>query len=261
MNEKSKGMEDEERNEDLYKSFLDPKFPLLKKFRQMAPGSNKHCENVMSLCEGIALELGINENLLKVAARYHDVGKINYPEAFSENQNGENIHDNLDPKISYHIITKHVCDSVLYLLQIPSMPRKILEIISQHHGNTVLKFFHKKDGGDNKDMYRYKSQPPKSIEAVILMICDSVEATARALASNGKLNNTSDMKSVVDSTIKRLVDDDQLDDVRVRELKIIKKVLYKELENIYHKRILYEDEDEESENNRKEEKEEDLEVI
>lgn len=257
MNDKSNGMEDEEKNDELYKSFLDPKFPLLKKFRQIAPGTNKHCENVMSLCEGIALELGINENLLKVAARYHDIGKINYPEAFSENQNGENIHDNLDPQISYHIITKHVCDSVLYLLQIEMMPRKVLEIVSQHHGNTVLKFFHDKDGGNKEDMYRYKCQPPKSIEAVILMICDSVEATARALASNGKLNNTDDMKSVVDSTLKRLVDDDQLDDVRVKELKIIKKVLYRELENIYHKRILYEDDTD----NKEDKKDEELEVI
>jgi membrane-associated HD superfamily phosphohydrolase len=76
------------------------------------------------------------------------------------------------------------------------------------------------------------------------MICDSIEATARSLASNGKLEKSDDKKSVINNTINRLMDDDQLDDVKVGDLKKIRRVLYKELENKYHKRELYGDEDE-----------------
>jgi len=234
----------EEKN-TLYRSLLDPKSEYLKKFRELAPGSYKHCENVASFCESVSLELGLDEDLMKVAARFHDIGKINYPEAFSENQNGSNIHDNLDPSVSYNIITKHVGDTILYLLQIEDMPREVLKIISQHHGNTVLKFFYEKSGSNIEDIYRYKCLSPQSIEAAVLMLCDSVEATARALANNGKLNDSKDRKSVVDLTVRRLMEDSQLDDMKVGELKIVKKVLYKELENVYHKRELYGEEEDE----------------
>ena len=233
-----------EKMSTLYRSLLDPKSEYLKKFRDLAPGSYKHCENVASFCESVSLELGLDEDLMKVAARFHDIGKINYPEAFSENQNGSNIHDNLDPSVSYQIITKHVGDTILYLLQIENMPKEVLNIISQHHGNTILKVFYEKSGSSVDDMYRYKCLPPQSIEASVLMLCDSVEATARALANNGKLNDSKDRKSVVDLTVRRLMEDSQLDDMKVGELKTVKKVLYKELENVYHKRELYDEDDE-----------------
>ena len=228
---------------DILRSFLDPKFPYLEEFRKMAPGTHKHCVNTASFCESIALDLKIDEVVLKVAAMYHDIGKINNPDIFSENQNGKkSIHDDLDPLISYELITRHVGDSILYLLQIENMPRGVLDIISQHHGNTVLKFFYKKSDTKIDDLFRYKCSPPQSVEAAILMICDSVEATARALANNGSLDTTSDRKKVVDATIQRLMDDDQLDNMKVGELKIVKRVLCRELENTYHKREIYGDE-------------------
>jgi len=223
----------------LYRSLLDAKSAHLQKFRELAPGTFKHCDNVANFCESVALELGLDVDLMKVAAKYHDIGKLNYPEAFSENQNGKNVHEDLDPTVSYQIITRHVGDSILYLLQVEGMPREVLDIISQHHGNSILSFFYKRSGGSIEDLYRYKSIPPQNIEAAVLMLCDAVEATARALASNGKLENTSDRKAVVNTTVQRLMDDGQLDNMKVGELKVVKRVLQKELENIYHKREVY----------------------
>jgi len=224
------------------KYLLDPKLPLLEKFREKSPGTFQHCKNVAGFCESVALEIGLDIDLLNIAGMYHDVGKMNYPEAFSENQDGKNIHDNIEPSISFQLITRHVGDSVLILLQIPEMPREILDIVAQHHGNTVLRYFYNKSNSDLDDIYRYKCPQPKTIEAAVLMICDSVEATAKSLSNSGELSEQTDRKSVVDSTIRRLVDDNQLDEMKVGHLKSIRKVLYKELEGIYHKREVYGDE-------------------
>ena len=226
------------------RDFLDPKYHILEKFRELAPGSDKHCQNVMALCESVAMDLGMSSDVIKVAARYHDIGKMNNPEAYSENQNGSNIHDNLDPMISYQLITRHVGDSILYLLQIENMPKKVLEIISQHHGNTILRFFYDKSGAKIENIYRYKCEQPTSLEAAILMICDVIEATARSLSINGQLDKTPDRTSVVNKSIQRLMDDGQLDNMKVGELKVVKKTLTREMESIYHKRVVYGDEKE-----------------
>jgi len=197
----------------------------------------------MNFCDSIANELSLDIQLMKAAAMYHDIGKMNNPKAFGENQNGDgNIHNDLDPIVSYHLITRHVGDSILILLQIPDIPQKLLEIISQHHGNTVLRYFYNKSNSEIDDIYRYKCKSPQSIEAAVLMICDGVEATAKGLYNNGDMQEKEDRRNVVSSTIKRLVEDDQLDEMKVGELKTIKRVLYKELDSLYHKREVYEDE-------------------
>lgn len=225
------------------KDLLDPKLPLMEKFRELAPGTFKHSQNVSLLCESVALELDIDPILLKVAGVYHDLGKMNAADVFSENQTDEkSIHDELDPMISYHLITRHVGDSILIMLQQLEdfeEKNKLLEIMSQHHGNTVLQFFYKKSKLKVDDKFRYKTTPPQSIEAAILMICDSVEATARSLDSVDDLKESKDRRAVVNKTVDRLMQDYQLDDIKVGELRKIKSVLYKELENIYHKREVY----------------------
>lgn len=226
------------------RKFLNPKIPILSMFRDKAPGTFKHSVNVSMLCESVALALNLDVDLMKVSAMYHDIGKVNYPSAFSENQNGKNIHDDLDPWISYQIITRHVPDSVLILLNLKGMDDDVMKIVSQHHGDTILRYFYDKAGKDVvDDIFRYKCEKPKSIEAAVLMICDSVEATSRSLASNGALEKTEQRRSVVDSTVRRLSNDDQLDDMKVGQLKIVKKTLFKELENIYHKREPYPEDD------------------
>jgi membrane-associated HD superfamily phosphohydrolase len=168
---------------------------------------------------------------------------MNSPDLFSENQVGKNPHDDLDPQISFHLITRHVGDTTLMLLQIPDFPEKIklMQIVSQHHGNSILRFFHQKAKPAAEDAFRYKCLPPQTIEAAVLMICDSVEATSRALDSNEKLEETKDRRSVVNTTVERLTNDKQLEEIKVGEIRRIKSVLFKELENMYHKRELYGD--------------------
>lgn len=236
----------EEKNFNL-KDLIDPKFPMMEAFKQNAPGTYKHCQNVEDLVEPIAIKLELEVDKMMVAARYHDFGKVNHSKAFSENQNGENLHDDLDPYVSYQIITKHVGDTVLYLLQVPEMPRDIIEWISQHHGDTVLRYFWDKAGRDDRDKWRYRCPKPSCIEAAVLMICDSVEATARSMASNGKLTSRGEKEKVVLDTISRLEMDGQLDNVLVGQIRVIKEVLIEELETIYHTREVYPEETEEKE--------------
>ena len=236
-------MEDKTKPDYDLKKFLDASYPLLETFRKIAPGTFTHSDNVSDLCEAVGLELGLNTDVMAAIGKYHDIGKMNFPEAFSENQNGTNIHDNLEPNISYHIITRHIGDTAVILINEKDFPRELIEMVLQHHGNTVLSFFYRKSGGNVDEMYRYKCKKPQTIEAAVLMICDSVEAMARSLASSGKLENVDDRKGVVNNTVNRLMDDLQLDDITVGEVRRVRKVLFKELENIYHKRVPYPDEE------------------
>jgi cyclic-di-AMP phosphodiesterase PgpH len=230
--------EKEERN--IYKEIIDPDYPLLVEFKELAPGTYRHCMNILTFCESIAKELNLDVDLMRAASLYHDIGKINSPKVFSENQNGTNIHDSLEPKTSYHLITRHVGDGILILLQIPDMTIELLNIISQHHGNTVLKYFYDKDDVD-EDKYRYKCSAPTTLESSVIMIADSVEATTRSLHNNGKMGDVDDKMKVIEKTIDRLINDNQLDELKVGDLKKIKNVLHKELQTMYHKREDYDE--------------------
>jgi putative nucleotidyltransferase with HDIG domain len=238
-----------------YKKLLDNDHPLLTKFKDVAPGSNKHCQNTSVLCESVAMELGLDVDLMKLVGRFHDIGKINNPLHFSENQSSkENIHDELEPNISYQLITRHVSDGVMILFQ-NDFPTEAIKIISEHHGDSILKQFHQKDPKAPEDNYRYKSRKPTTTEAVVLMIVDSVEATSRAMFIKKSENedNGDFINRVIDETVERLDDDDQLDKVLHGDIKKIKRILAKELDSIYHKRVSYSEEDLE-ENGKKENK-------
>jgi len=221
---------------------LDSKYSLLQEFRDRCPGTFKHSQSLMSMIEGICLALDLDADKMKVAALYHDVGKMFAPKYFSENQlEDENIHDNLAPEVSYQTITRHVSDSVMVLVNNPDFPREIIEIISQHHGTTILKyFFDKAKKGAKEESFRYKTTKPTCIESMVLMVCDAIEATSRALAQAGKF----DPNKVINETLQRLVDDGQLDEVTMKlgDLKKIKHALAKELEGVYQKRVDYEEE-------------------
>jgi putative nucleotidyltransferase with HDIG domain len=220
---------------------LDSKYPLLQEFRDACPGTFKHSQSLMSMIEGVSIALDLDEDKMKVAALYHDVGKMFAPKYFSENQlENENPHDNLEPTVSYQIITRHVSDSVAILINNPDFPREIIETISQHHGTTLLKYFYNKDKDKESD-YRYKTTEPNSIESMVLMVCDAIEATARALVQAGKF----DPNAVINDTIQRLIDDGQVDGVTMKlgDLKKIKTALAKELEGMYQKRVEYPEED------------------
>ena len=228
------------------KALLDAKYPFMEKLRDRAPGTYKHCQNVSSLCEAVALELDIDPTLMRVLGMYHDAGKIAFPECFYENQNGSgNMHDELDPMISFHLLTKHIADSALILVQLTDFPKELIAPITQHHGNTIIKSLANKADAD-EEMFRYRNtSPPSTLEAAILMICDSVEATIRSKEHSSDLD-VDNIREIIRNTTERLEGDDQLDEVRVGDLKKIKKALQRDLESKYHKRDskAYENDDE-----------------
>jgi hypothetical protein len=219
------------------KILLDAKYPLMEKLRDRAPGTYKHSQNVANLCESVALELNIDPNLMKVLGMYHDIGKISYPECFYENQNGSgNMHDKYDPITSFHLLSKHVSDSALILVQIKDFPSELIIPITQHHGNTTIKSLANKANAD-ENLFRYKNTcPPTTLEAAVLMICDSVDATIRSKEFSNENITLNSIRDIIEDTIQRLVDDEQLDEIRVGDLKHIKKSLQKDIESKYHKR-------------------------
>lgn len=230
---------------EIDKKLLDTSFPLIDKFKEIAPGTFKHCQSVSIICESIAIELDMNVDLLKCAGLYHDIGKMNNPKCFSENQDADNMHDELDASVSYQLITRHVGDSINKVLQVKGMPIEVMQIISQHHGDTVMKVFFDKSKSKNEDEYRYKCEKPQSPEASILMIVDSCEAMVRAIMNSSDFkdeDNTDIITNSVAGIIDRLIDDGQLDNMKIGTLKVAKRIIIKELETAYHKRLVYGDE-------------------
>jgi len=218
------------------KALLDAKYPFLEKFREKAPGTFQHCQNVSDLCEAVALELGLDTDIAKVLGQYHDAGKITFPEAFYENQNeSKNVHDDLDPLVSFHIISKHVSDSALILIQLDDFPTELIPPIVQHHGTTVLASLFNKSEHKTDAAFRYRNTtPPESLEAIVLMICDSVEATIRSIEhTDGKIENIED---IVYNTIDRFEKDGQIDELRIGHSKKIKRALITTLKAKYHSR-------------------------
>lgn len=223
---------------DALKDLLDPTYPILAKFKELCPGSYKHSQNLASMIEGIAIDLKLDVTFMKVAATYHDVGKIFNPKYFTENQlEDENPHEKLDPKMSFQIISRHVSDTALILLNDENFPRELIRISSQHHGSSVMKYFFDKSGSDIDDYFRYKSEKPTCVESAILMICDCIEARSRSEVQAGRF----DPSEVIEDTINQLLSDGQLDDVvmRLGDLQKIKDALARELEGSFQKRVDY----------------------
>lgn len=221
--------------------------PILDTFKNVASGTDRHCINVGILCEAVGKRItGVNLDELIVAARVHDIGKCNNPIYFSENQDSDNIHDDLEPNVSFQFISRHVADGVMKLLQM-GFPTEIIKIMSEHHGDSIVSGIYGKAKKVSKTVdeshYRYRSIKPSSTEACILMICDVVESATKALSNAGKLD---DAKATIDSLINNMIDDEQLDILTLGHIRVIKLVLLKEIESIYHKRVDYEEETEES---------------
>jgi putative nucleotidyltransferase with HDIG domain len=230
------------------KDVLETSYPLLQKFREACPGTYKHSQAIASMVEGIALDLKLDVTFMKIAATYHDIGKMMNPMCFTENQlDQENLHDNLDPMVSYHLISRHVSDTAFILLHDGNFPDDLIRIASQHHGTSVMKYFFNKSGIDIDDHFRYKGTKPTCVESAVLMICDCLEARSRSEAQNRQ--SSFDPQIIIEDTINELMEDGQLDDVvmRLGNLQKIKVALAKELQGTYQKRVDYSKSKEEKE--------------
>jgi putative nucleotidyltransferase with HDIG domain len=218
--------------------YLDPDYPLLKEFRTKCPGTFKHSQTVASMVEGVCLALELDVTKMKVAAYYHDIGKMFHPEYFTENQlEDENAHDKLEPYVSFLIISRHVSDTALILLR-SEFPSDLIRMACQHHGTSVVQYFFDKSKTDLEDRYRYSGENPKTIESMVLMICDHLEARSRSMMQHDK---NFDPTSLINQVWESLESDRQIAEVvmKLGDVATLKEALAKELGAMYQKRVDY----------------------
>ncbi len=223
---------------------MDSTFHLLKEFREKAPGSHKHAQSLVSMVENVCAAIDIDADILKMAAMYHDIGKMWSPSLFTENQGKDNVHDGLPPWTSCELITKHVSDTIAILF-INEFPKDVIRIASQHHGTCVVQAIFEKakveDSNANPDAFRYKTQNPDSLKSLILMFCDQVEATSRAIYASDSDNI--EPAVFVLNIYNKLHTDGQFDNVQVLlgKLKKIQAALITDVSSNFQKRIKYEE--------------------
>jgi putative nucleotidyltransferase with HDIG domain len=222
---------------------MDAQYPLMIILREKCSGTFAHSKNVSGFMEALGVELKLNVPYMKMAGMYHDIGKVVNPKYFIENlaDGDNNPHDKIEPFISHKIITSHIGNTAQILVNDGNIPLEVIQWCTQHHGNSVLKFFFNQSGKKSEDAYRYKNcTPPASLEAGLLMISDHLEAKCRSLSQADKLN---DVASVVDEVFEELMADRQLDNIelpRLSYIRVIKEILTRELDGIYRsKRIDY----------------------
>ncbi|GFH62532.1 MAG: membrane-associated HD superfamily hydrolase [Candidatus Desulfovibrio kirbyi] len=217
--------------------------PLMQNLMVTIPGTYHHSLLVANLVEAGAKAIGANSLLCKVAALYHDVGKLAYPEYFIENQfGGANKHDKLSPSMSSLILLSHVKKGT-ELAERYDLGQEITDIIRQHHGTRLMRFFYQKalNLGENphESDYNYLGPRPQSREAAVLMLADVVEASTRTLTEP----TPSRIKNFIDATIKGIFSEGQLDESELtfKDLHLLGESFQRIITGIFHQRIVYPD--------------------
>jgi putative nucleotidyltransferase with HDIG domain len=225
----------------------NPSSRLLRRLLLDTPGTYHHSVMVGNLAERAAETIGADPLLARVAAYYHDIGKMKNPLAFIENQAGaHNIHDDLSAEVSARIISSHIKDGIDLGYE-HGLPIQIIGFIPQHHGTSVMSYFYGKalrevSGNEElvpKDVFRYPGPKPQTREAAILMLADGVEASVRSLDDKDEAS----IRAMVDSIVEARVEDGQLDDAELtlKNLAQIKDAFVQQLLGMYHSRIKYPD--------------------
>ncbi|GGW32793.1 HDIG domain-containing protein [Arenibacter certesii] len=223
----------------------DTNSKLLKELSNRAPGTFHHSLQVANLAEAAANEIGANAMLVRVGALYHDIGKMNNPTYFTENQiTNVNPHDDLDPLESGKIIIDHVIQGI-EIARKNNVPDRVIDFIRTHHGTSMVYYFYKKQkalqeeiGGEvNEEDFRYPGPAPFSRETAILMMADSVEAASKSLKNPSFLVINDFVEKIVNGQI---AENQFLNaNITFKEIETIKKVLKQKLINIYHLRVEY----------------------
>ncbi|WP_339630030.1 HDIG domain-containing metalloprotein [uncultured Maribacter sp.] len=219
----------------------DTNSKLLKELSNKAPGTFHHSLQVANLAEAAANEIGANAMLVRVGALYHDIGKMNDPTFFTENQiTNVNPHDELSPRDSARIIIDHVIKGI-EIARKNNIPDRIIDFIRSHHGTTFVYYFYKKqkdlEGEVDEEDFRYPGPLPFSRETAILMMADSVEAASKSLKDPTFLI----IDEFVDKIISGQMKANQFlnADITFKEIETIKKIFKQKLINIYHLRVEY----------------------
>ena len=235
----------------------NPTQPVLRRLLTETPGTYHHSLMVGNLAERAASAIGADPLLTRVAAYYHDIGKMANPLAFIENQaGGENIHDHLEPDVSATILRQHVRDGVDLAVK-SGLPKPLIAFIPQHHGTAVMGFVYGKArdaaatpfGGEktsagreaaeavDRNRFRHGGPKPQSREAALIMLADGVEASVRSLSNREEPT----IRAMVGRIISERLDDGQLDDcdLTIRDLERIREVFVGQLLGMYHQRVAY----------------------
>ncbi len=222
----------------------NPNQPLLRRLLMEAPGTYHHSIIVANLAEAGAEAVGGNGLLARVGAYYHDVGKLKRPMYFKENQIGsDNPHDRADPRVSAAILTAHPRDGAQMAVK-EKLPPEVIDIIRQHHGDGVAIYFYDKASklyGEDVDAssFRYEGPRPRSKEAAVVMLADTIEAATRTLT-----NPTSErMEQLIRKLVREKLNDGQLNDsaLTFSDLDRICSTFCTVLAGVFHERIEYPD--------------------
>ena len=234
--------------------YSDANQPLLRKLAMETPGTFSHSLLVGTIAEKAAEAIGVNGLLCRVGAYYHDIGKVNKPDYFFENQmGGLNRHDQLSPTMSKHVIVGHVKDGIEIAKEY-GLPPAIRQFIETHHGRTLIKYFYEeakkqsttKGTNVHEQDYRYPGPCPQTKEAAIVMLADSVESAVRAMLEP----SSSRIKTLIHNMAMARLQDGQFDqcDLTFKELAKIEDALTKSLVAHHHARIAYPDSRDEKKN-------------
>lgn len=220
---------------------INPNQPLIQRLLLEAPGTYHHSTMVGNLGEAAANKIGANSFLVKAGAIYHDIGKVVNPYYFKENQfDISNPHDLLEPSESARIITNHT-SAGKKLAKSKRIPKEIIAIIEQHHGDTCVQYFYykAKENNENTDIndFKYRGKKPQSKEAAIVMLADSSEAAVRSIKNPTKEK----IEEMVSKVVKGKLNDGQLEDcdITYRDLEKIIETFVTTLIAISHDRIEY----------------------
>jgi hypothetical protein len=220
--------------------------PLLQELMVSAPGSYHHSLVLSNMVEAGARAIGANPLLARVAALYHDVGKVTKPLYFIENQmGGENRHDKLAPSMSALILTSHIKQGV-ELARTHKLGTEIEDLIRQHHGTMLISFFYhtaceqaeaRGEAPPREDEFRYPGPKPQTKEAGLLLLADAIEASSRTLVDP----TPSRIKGHIEKIVKKIFSDGQLDEsaLTLKDLHELSSVFLRILTGIFHQRIEY----------------------
>lgn len=215
---------------------------LLRMLADKAPGTFQHALQVMNIADAAARSINANVLLVRAGALYHDIGKINNPQCFTENETpGVKYHAELSPKESAQEIIRHVSDG-LAMADRYGLPYEIKAFIASHHGTTCTAYFltqYLNDGGNPDDIseFYYDGVRPVTKEQVVLMICDAVEAASRSLKSYSPESISALVDAIVDGKAKENQFSES--DISLRELSILRDEIKSYLQQMYHSRVSY----------------------
>ena len=214
--------------------------PVLRRLFTAAPGTYSHSVMVANLAEQACQDIGANALLARFGAYYHDLGKMENPDYFVENQTVHNKHDDIAPRLSATVIRSHVKLGIEKARSL-KLPQDVIDIIAEHHGNSLITWFYNKASQQekhvNSDDFMYPGAPPRSRESAVVMLADVTEAAVRTLSKPTAAKIERFIGQLFDAKVKY----GQLSDSELsfRDLEIIKNAFVKVLAGYYHSRIEY----------------------